>query len=402
MKYISVILFFLTILFAQKPVKIKSLFYYNENFRSNIIPIVEYKDSVNSTKIVFDFDVVCETKPRLEISFYLCDIDGKVYNNPFFIDRGKNSDYLDLESLPVNFQGADYSCIQSFPNKNVIFPFAGKWKFNIIDTYSRKVLEEGFFYVVKKNIQLDLNFEVNYISSTEKNNLFNKALALSCKGELPEGYFLNDISGIEIIENLRLTNSRIIRFNDFNDFQYFEKSLPSGFRAVDRSIQPGNEYRSLDLSNKDFYKYDILRSYIGNPDLVNIYLKREKDRNGIYRTPEVLANDYAKIKLELLSENLIEKEVYIVGSFSNWQIKPEYKMNWITDRYEILLDVKKFNQEYQYVTVNPYTNEISWLELEGNFMETENTYNVFLYFSSSSEYGYDKIIGYKKIVSKLK
>jgi len=66
------------------------------------------------------------------------------------------------------------------------------------------------------------------------------------------------------------------------------------------------------------------------------------------------------------------------------------------------LQLKRGIYDYQYVTgevAGDHIENINWEILEGNFWETRNEYFIFLYYKTIEKGGYDKIIGYKKIMS---
>ncbi|HSR17744.1 MAG TPA: hypothetical protein VLM39_06585, partial [Ignavibacteriaceae bacterium] len=59
--------------------------------------------------------------------------------------------------------------------------------------------------------------------------------------------------------------------------------------------------------------------------------------------------------------------------------------------------------DYQYVAADAVNNRIKnedWIVLEGNFLETENLYHIFIYYNDPNYGGYDRIIGYKVILSR--
>ena len=70
--------------------------------------------------------------------------------------------------------------------------------------------------------------------------------------------------------------------------------------------------------------------------------------------------------------------------------------------YEITIELKRGSYDYQYVTadiIDGYIENMNWLELEGNYWETNNEYYIFLFYNEPADGGYEKIIGFTKIIS---
>ena len=71
--------------------------------------------------------------------------------------------------------------------------------------------------------------------------------------------------------------------------------------------------------------------------------------------------------------------------------------------YSKTIVLKRGIYDYQYVIADVINNVIkndNWLYLEGNTWDTSNVYHVFLYYKDPNYGGYDRIIGYAKVVSR--
>lgn len=386
--------------FAQSNISIKSFDCYNVNLRKeNILPVVNYRDSINSSRIAFEFDIESEQKPKLEIRFELCDAYGTPYLNSYFMNRLKNYDYCDIEAASSDNYGADYHSYNEFPNEYVSFPFPGKWKYSLVNSRNNQVYKTGFIHVVRNPLPAKADFSIDQIDGPlNDNNLLNKTLRLNGYLTLPEDFDILRISKVEIIENKKISTPYFIKNNEYSNVKTTSNRLPSTFEFSDRTIQPGNEYRLLDVSS-DFYNYEEYRNYLNNPDLSRIYTRGVKT-NPYLKKQTSSAGNYIKVKLALKCDEMYDKQIYITGDFNQWEVSPAYMMKKIGENYEINLEVLKGKHHYQYVVYNPELKTYNWLELEGNFLETQNTYNIFIYYSSPDEYGYDKLIGHTKLESR--
>jgi hypothetical protein len=80
-----------------------------------------------------------------------------------------------------------------------------------------------------------------------------------------------------------------------------------------------------------------------------------------------------------------EGEVYLFGALTDWQTKPEFRMNFIPSRncYETAVKLKQGYYNFQYVFVDKQTGKIDAGRFEGDHYETENNYLILVYFRST-------------------
>lgn len=173
----------------------------------------------------------------------------------------------------------------------------------------------------------------------------------------------------------------------------------------DLVFESGREWRWLDLRSFRFWS-DRVASAENLADGTHIYAKPDisragmryafyRDLNGMY-TVENTDNinpywqgDYATVHFHYVPEGnneLADKEVYLVGKLSDYGQNPRSKMTFNAEKgvYETSLRLKQGYYNYEYATLNRRTGEKRPMinETEGNFWETENTYQVLVYFRS--------------------
>jgi 1,4-alpha-glucan branching enzyme len=87
-------------------------------------------------------------------------------------------------------------------------------------------------------------------------------------------------------------------------------------------------------------------------------------------------------------------EVYVIGEFTDWKIKPEYKMifNENRARYDLEIPLKQGRYEYAYSLLNNETKQPDETFFEGNHANTENEYLILVY-NRNLQYNYDELIG---------
>ena len=384
-------------------IEIKSLKIYTDN--ETEIPVVFYNSRLN-----IQFDIKSDYEPNLVIVFRFCDRNWKPYQNLFLLNYGKNIEYnLNFDLLPVTVHDARYHYEGSIPDKNnyVDFPFSGKWMLYITDSQdTSKVYATGKFYVVIPNVTLDVTkknevLEDKVYSPPVLAKIFN----ITTNFYLPEEYSPSFVDHVEIVENEKIYYPFIIDRNfNTNTKQYYWDGNRK-FTFIARDIQPGNEYRETDLRNYNIYNHKDVPAHFDGMEYSRFYKEGSKDLNGgsIYLFYKNEYADYLNVTFKVRPPDDNFQSIFLVGAFNNWQILPEYQMTDIGGVYTKTISLKRGIYDYQYVAADLIRDKIEnpdWLVLEGNFWETSNVYYIFLYYNDQNYGGYDRIIGYQKIMTK--
>jgi hypothetical protein len=188
------------------------------------------------------------------------------------------------------------------------------------------------------------------------------------------------------------------------------------FRRFDQFTFPGmKEFRFFDIRTMDFARQNVLDfEYDGD----QIYALLEKDfprNNRVFLSDDDLNGDFiiqnqdrndARLKSEYVHMIFTldtpipypNHDVYLIGAFSDWKARPQYKMTFDYDRLSYYGECK-FKQgyyNYMYALVDKKTGSIDLEALEGNWYETENEYLILCYFS---EFGarYDRLVGFNRM-----
>lgn len=177
----------------------------------------------------------------------------------------------------------------------------------------------------------------------------------------------------------------------------------------------GNVYRSFEQLNmrvagsrveklnwhSPYYHATLL------PDEVRRNFILREDRNGtaVIRNTDNRDNatesDYLFVHFTLESEDIPDAEVYVSGRWTTGGLLPEYRMIYHPERraYETALLLKQGYYNYLYLTVPAQqTKQASFRRqgltapTEGDFYETRNTYNAYIYGTFPSD-RYDRLVG---------
>jgi hypothetical protein len=166
----------------------------------------------------------------------------------------------------------------------------------------------------------------------------------------------------------------------------------------------GNEYHKFEILNVNqsgmnvdhmrwFEPYHHATLWIN--DVPHSYLSAQ-DNNGVFypRTQDQESNstqsEYVIVHFTLESPHL-EQDVYVSGQWSNSEADPVCQMHYNDEYgyYEAAILLKQGYYEYQYITEDGST-----LNTMGDFWQTENEYQTFIYYRETGG-RYDRIVGYQ-------
>ena len=154
------------------------------------------------------------------------------------------------------------------------------------------------------------------------------------------------------------------------------------FRFVDfRSLNsPGRNTGRLDRSKRPFH-ISVLTDqsrrdqvYAQYPDLNGNYVIENLDNRDA-----ATSGDYVFVTFSIAPTQTVAGDVHLLGALTNWEHTPETKMNFLKDKnlYEKTLFLKQGWYDYQYWVEGKNENGF---QLEGSHFETENLYEVFIYY----------------------
>ena len=184
-------------------------------------------------------------------------------------------------------------------------------------------------------------------------------------------------------------------------------------------FKAGNEFRYFDIRNRranteGVLKIDFFRPYYHFtlwPDEIRsnkrFYSYEELNGEYVVESQELVDDysvecDYVFVHFSLPLESiLLGGTVNVFGALSNWNANKSNEMTWNfdTSTYELTLLLKQGYYNYQYVYVETGAKSADVKNLEGSFWETENDYQIFVYYRDIAG-RYDRLIGYTTLNSK--
>lgn len=201
---------------------------------------------------------------------------------------------------------------------------------------------------------------------------------------------LKNLKPLIVIGNvMTIDNTGLISFPAYKEFRQFD------IRSLD---YPGIGVHSIDLKS---FGTDVLLD-LGKRRNSEVYLN-SKDANGrfVIENKDVgsdnLHGDYAKVIFSLQTPKL-EEEVYVMGSFTDYQADEMYRMIYDYSKEIYLCEVDLKQGYYNYFFGIEKDGKLDPMNLEGSWNETENDYQVFVYLREPGD-RYDRLIGFSMINS---
>lgn len=139
------------------------------------------------------------------------------------------------------------------------------------------------------------------------------------------------------------------------------------------------------------------RSYSTIHDFNGRYVIENRD----YSEPHI-TSDYVFPFLTLRSSlPVYDHDVYVIGGFSDMDIRDRYRMNFDDDEglYYLELKLKQGYYDYAYATSPQGTDAFDLEEFEGNLFETINDYYILLYYRAFGG-RYDRVIGMGRVTNR--
>lgn len=370
--------------------------------------------------LMMDFDILEEEIRPLQWRIIHCDRNWRKSNLA-------ESEYMTVVDCDFMIDGdfADFSYNTTVPyvHYDFYFPFHGgsstpEFKFLMSGNYVVQVYEgdgeSGIVLIQKRfvvteqlvEIQAEVNRPnlVQYMDDSQQISTkivphgfdlstFDKDLYVVYR---QNGRWDNTICGIQPNHvsgdgSLVFNDNRNALFKGGNEFRNFHfKSLRIATTPVDYIEKNDGKYFVYLHPDRDWHA-----AYTSTTDLNGNFLTSEDTHNN----PDYWA-DYADVKFTLpYHRNYYDTlDLYVFGGFNDWKLNDENKMTYNEERqqYEASILLKQGYYNYKYVKASPDFKTIDETDIDGSFYQTENEYEIFVYFYDYAQ-GYDRCIGYKKI-----
>ena len=288
----------------------------------------------------------------------------------------------------------------SFPNNKCRPKISGNYRVTIYDENDEKhVVCRAYFMIVEPSMAVQLNVTTN--TDIDINGKHQQV-------EMAVDYGNNIISNPQTqIKTVVMQNNRWDNAVVNARPQYIKANGLQWIHCKDFIFDGGNEYRkfeTLDVThttmglesiNWDGHNYhawiwtdEPRPSYIYDKDANGSFLIRNSDN-----IDNDINSDYIITHFRLKTPQTADP-IYINGFFTNDRFLPQYEMKWNekNQQYEGELLLKQGYYSYQYLMMKP-EGKLKPVPSEGNFCQTENTYQALIYFKANGDRT-DRLVGY--------
>lgn len=297
----------------------------------------------------------------------------------------------------------DYTHYQlKIPNEFTRIKISGNYIINILDDYDEIIFSRYFIVyepITTVGVSVHRSRDVTYIDSQQSvqfsinhpNFYINNPRDEIYPVVIQNGDLNTQITGLkpQFIRNEQLIYKYDAEtsFWGGNEFLYFDS----------KEIRMANMNIAKVESGPDLYHSylytDIIRAYDAYtyyPDVNGNFVIRNLDAED-----STIEADYTRVHFTLKAdENLLGKNIYVYGNFNNYQLNENNLLTYFkdTNTFEADILLKQGFYNYTYAILNE-NDQIDLTTINGSFDETENEYQVLVYYA---KYGslYDSVIGY--------
>ena len=325
-----------------------------------------------------------------------------------------------------------------FPNENIRFTKSGNYLLKVYDNEDDKflVLTRRFMVVeprftlssglalpssiVKKSrTHQELDFVVRHKGFTINNPRKEVKVVVMQNGrwdnaitDIAPQYIRKEHLTYEFLDKIVFLAGKEFRFVDIRSLQYDGAGVrgieeyQDGYDVtlhMDRSRSDEEYYNRIDIngefvignlensqsSNVSFFDGESMDDRTAKVEFLRQELMENQESNNI-------RSDYANVLFSIKrNEPYYDKDVYVFGAMSDWQIKESFKMTHqpAVNAYVVDIPLKQGFYNYAYVTVPKKGDKIpNMSELEGDWFETENQYTILVYYRPFGG-RYDQLMG---------
>lgn len=328
-------------------------------------------------------------------------------DNLFFteIANGSMNALLDQFQYSFNTMQAYTHYTLKFPNEKIQPKISGNFEIIVYKESVDKPILTKRFYVVED--QANVGIKVSRISDAKNPNINQRVeVQVTSKG----GDLTSNVNSMTLnvaqnnnmsatVGNLKpsstlgsqlLFQQMNLAFPGNNEFYYFDNKNMK--MAADMVRETGEREGVNHTFLHPVWAFPLNYQY--QPDVNGAYYFRRNDL-GLERNAEREA-DYAWVYFSLDSDP-IDKEIYVVGGFNDYKATNTNLMTYDAAAKKYVAKIYLKQGFYNYILATKESNgKLNLGEINGNFWQTENLYQGFLYYKPFGR-NYDGLLGYGEL-----
>lgn len=357
--------------------------------------------------INIDFDDLTHQYTRFTYKIEHCEADWTVSEELFpsdYLEGFANGNTIDdcEESINTNTLYSHYSL--KIPNSRCSLKMSGNYKVTVYDENNEnEPVLSACFMVVEQLMNVRMDIHTN--TDIDINNRHQQVDMQLSYGAAKVTDYEQQIRTI-VMQNGRTDNARINIKPQY--------VMADGLRwqhNKDLIFKAGNEYHKYEIldvdhptmgienitwSDNNYHVFpfidEIRMNYVYDEDADGAFYIRNSDNIENDRTCE-----YVYVHYRLKCPYIKDSRIFINGTWTNNEYSDKYEMLYNYDKgmYEAAIFQKQGYYNYQYMTMDS-KGELQALSYDGNFYQTENRYQVLVYFRGQGERS-DRLVGYKEL-----
>ena len=365
---------------------------------------------LDGEQLKLSFDMLGAEAENYQYTIVHCDADWKTSKfNQFEYLKGMQFDNITDFRFSTNtyVKYVHYNLV--FPNENMKPIWAGNYILKVFRNFDENdLVMVRRFMVIKRSAEVEATAK----PATLAEYRYTKQEVQFSVGFNPS-QIVNPLQDVKVVlmqnhrwENALFGLTPLFASNNKLDYSYVDKTLFNG----------GNEFRFFDTRNLRQFSQNVRSKRTDTVWHVLLNTDESRASNQYFQYADfngkqVIFNkegnnseidgDYAYTSFYLSGLMGIpsDKDVYVIGEFTDWRCLPEYKMyfNRNRQRYDLEVPLKQGRYEYAYAILgdNSIPDDSS---IEGNHFQTENEYLILVY-SRNLQFNYDELIGARRINS---
>lgn len=325
-------------------------------------------------------------------------------DNLFFteIATGSLNGLLDKFEYSFNTIQAYTHYKLTFPNEKMQPKISGNFELIVYKDSAERPLFKKRFYLVEDAATVALN--ISRIADAKNPNINQR---VEVKASSKAGDLSSNVNSMTL--NVMQNNNPNVVVNNQKPSATLGNQLL--FQQMNLTFPGNNEFYYFDNKNmnmaadmvsatelKDGVNHTYLHpvwafplNYQYQPDVNGAWYYRRNDL-GLERNAEREA-DYSWVYFSLESDP-VDKEIYVLGGFNNFKPGKENQMQYDAANKKYVAKIFLKQGFYNYILATKETNgSLNFGEVNGNFWQTENLYQAFLYYAPFGR-NYDGLMGY--------
>ncbi|MCT2562671.1 type IX secretion system plug protein [Chryseobacterium herbae] len=325
-------------------------------------------------------------------------------DNLFFTEMatGSLNGLLDQFQYSFNTLQAYTHYKLTFPNDKIQPKISGNFELIVYKDSADRPLFKRRFYLVEdvatvalnisriadaRNPNVNQRVEVKATSKTGDLSSNVNSMTLNVMQNNNPNVVVNSLKPSATLGNQLLFQQMNLTFPGNNEFYYFDNKNMNMAADMVRATELKDGVNQTYLH--PIWAFPLNYQY--QPDVNGAWFFRRNDL-GLERNAEREA-DYSWVYFSLDSDP-VDKEIYVLGGFNNFMPSKENQMQYDAANKKYVAKIFLKQGFYNYILATKESDgSLNFGEVNGNFWQTENLYQAFLYYAPFGR-NYDGLMGY--------